>query len=552
MKTTTLLATIFSAASIVVAGCSGSNAPGIPSTLSAGPQTRTAGAPTFDMVSPFGLGSCRKGRGCSATLVAPLNFDGRHLTQGHVGSCRAIRLGDAKPYTARRAQKLALRINVTLKPTCAPRSAAVRLFIGVAEIARHKSVSFVPLGALANVGKTWTFSPLGLGIALKPRAKYVFYVVSAPMDASASGNYLLLQPLSFNGTTFTQIANSCYQGDPQDAPPYVAPTSGPLAIAGTVTLTPACVPSPLPSSPPQLYVVAVNLGNGGDVQPNVQPMDYGFGNQAVAVAGPVNVTDNPWNFAPDSPGLTMTKGTSYGFFVAEALPPAPPPTHTFQEVIPLNFDGTNFTIPTISACTTLPTAAPYTATASGALTLANAVSLTPTCTPSSSGSSGSSSSSSSSQLYIVAAVTCSSDGSGSSSSGSNNSSSGSSGSGSSGSGSSSNCSSSSSSGSGSGSSSSQRRPQDSSGNCSTGIMGGGDNGIGLHGFDSSGSGSSGSNGNGNCTVYGYAIAGPVGATANPWVFDPLSPPLQMTAGSQYSFYVGVASGDGTGNGGGDN
>jgi hypothetical protein len=75
-------------------------------------------------------------------------------------------------------------------------------------------------------------------------------------------------------------------------------------------------------------------------------------------------------------------------------------------------------------------------------------------------------------------------------------------------------------------------------------MGGGDDIVRIHPSD---------DGGGSCTIYGYAIAGPVNPGDNPWSFAPLLPPLNLVGGSQYTFYVGVSQGDGGdgGDGGGD-
>lgn len=73
------------------------------------------------------------------------------------------------------------------------------------------------------------------------------------------------------------------------------------------------------------------------------------------------------------------------------------------------------------------------------------------------------------------------------------------------------------------------------GNCSAGLQGGGDDVVRLHPSDQ---------GDDACTIYGYAIAGPVNPDDNPWNFVPLAPPLDLAAGSQYTFYVGIANQDG--------
>lgn len=532
MRLTPSFLSVFAALAVAVTGCSGSgtNAPGIPATTN-GPQIQTANAPASMGID--GSRACRYRHSCPAKLIVPLTFDGRGFVVGKYASCRSVSLSDAQRYTTRRTRRLFLRKSVSLAAQCVPTSKSARLFIAVAEVGRsaHRPAGsievdstgtrsfFIPIGNLVNTGKKWTFHAAGLGTKLNANAKYVFYVVSAPLDAISTGNFVFLQPLSFNGSAFSVVPNSCYEDDQGDAPVYTAPSSGPLTLSGTVTMTPACVPSSLPPNPPPLYIVAVNVGAGGSSDA-MRPMDDNLGVNAVPVAGPVNVEDNPWNFAPDSPGLTMTAGDGYAFFIAAALPPPPPPTQSFGEVIPLSFDGSSFTVPSISSCTALPTAAPFTAPTSGPLTLAGSVSIAPTCVPSS--SSSSSSSSGSGQLYIVAAVTCFAGNQ--SSSGSDSSNSG-------------NCcnsssSNSSSSGCGSNSQNAMRRPHD-GGGCSTGLQGGGEDVVRMQPRDQGNA----------CTVFGYAIAGPVNPGDNPWMFAPLAPPLNLTAGSQYTFYVGVANQD---------
>ncbi len=239
----------------------------------------------------------------------------------------------------------------------------------------------------------------------------------------------------------------------------------------------------------------------------------------------------------------MTAGASYGFFIAVPLPPAPPtpapppPTQSYREVVPLNFDGTTFTVPAITDCFNLPTPSPYTAPTSGPLTLSGSVSIAPTCAPASSSSSSGDALqrthpadggySSPPPLYIVATVCA---GSSSSSGGdsvrrirSNDDDGGN------------NCSSSSSS---SGDNVRGARPNDGGNGCWHG--GGGWGGGG--GGDSATHRARPSDDDGGGCINGTAIAGPVSVTSNPWVFAPISPALMLTAGLQYSFYVAMPSG----------
>jgi hypothetical protein len=270
-------------------------------------------------------------------------------------------------------------------------------------VADKGKLLLVPIAGPANWSDNpWSFVPLSPGLTLQANAKYVFFVEAAPLPPSPTpspsptpgptqsptGNYLLLQPMSFNGTAFAVVPGSCFHINPGSAPPYVAPTSGPLVLSGTVTVTPTCVPSPLPTfSPlPQLSIVAVQVNGGDKRHAFKRPNEHGgFGIPAVAVAGPANIPDNPWNFAPDSPGLVMQGGASYAFFIAVQLPvpsPTPAPPQRYRAVVPLNFDGTSFTVASVASCSHLTIPTPYPAATTGPLTLSGAVVIAPTCVPS--------------------------------------------------------------------------------------------------------------------------------------------------------------------------
>ena len=535
MRATSPVLVIFAAICIAAAGCSGGNAPGLPSAPGVASPAISHDAASANAVNP-----CRGKSGCHAQLVAPVTFNGRTFTMGYHGSCNTA----SRPFTATHSGRFVLGSNVTLKPQCVPKSMpSSQLYLAVANAnaapadainaigvnAGSVKSSVVPLSAPVRWrGKSWTFVPKGSGMAMKAHAKYLFWIVSVPMDGtspspgptqSPSSNYVLLQPLGFDGTNFSVVADSCFESDPQDAPPYVAPSSGALTLSGPVSVTPTCVPSPLPSASPlpQLYIVAVDLTYSVDAVHAARhhhatahgfavPMDDGSSVPAVAIAGGVNVTDNPWSFAPDSPCLTMTAGTSYAFFIAAQAAPTPPPTQTYDAVAPLNFDGTTFTIPSISDCTNLPSPAPYGAASSGPLTLAGNVSLTPTCVPNPYGGGGGGDSarrlhpadggsSAPAPLYIVVSPVCSM---------------------------------------GSGDDASHRlRPHDGGGCGSSG----GDSKRHIRPNDGGGG-----------SIDGYAIAGPVNATDNPWDFAPIAPPVVLTAGMQYTFYIGSLSGDSGGGG----
>jgi hypothetical protein len=227
---------------------------------------------------------------------------------------------------------------------------------------------------------------------------------------SGTGNYFLLHPLSFNGSTFSTVPGSCWGFYHGNAPPYVAPTSGPLTLGGPVTIAPTCVPSPLPSALPssapiaQLYIVALPLPSSTSQKQSglSASWQHGWhhGIPATAVAGPAYLASNPWTFSPDTPGLTMVGGTSYGFFIAiqaPSPPPIPSPPHGYHAIVGLNFDGTTFTVANAANCTPVAAPTPYAPPSSGPLTLAGPVVIEPTCAPPSSSSGGG-------QLYIVATV----------------------------------------------------------------------------------------------------------------------------------------------------
>jgi hypothetical protein len=197
----------------------------------------------------------------------------------------------------------------------------------------------------------------------------------------------LIAPLNFDGTTFTIATfRSCDHVRESKAPEYTAPSSGPLTLSGNVSLPPTCVPATLPSS--QLFIVGEQThrhgGGGGNLSPNGK-MSF------TTIAGPVNWTDNPWSFAAVSPGLALQANANYIFFV-ESVPisatpspqpsPTEPPNNEFHAIVPLSFDGTNFTVATVTSCDDFGSAPAYTATASGPLQLQSDVLVTPTCAPS--------------------------------------------------------------------------------------------------------------------------------------------------------------------------
>jgi hypothetical protein len=580
MRATAPILTTFAALCIVAAGCTGGGAPNLP--YASAPSGSNAVSTTASAGDSF---SSARANASKAQLVVPLRFDGKTFTVAHFGSCASVALGDAATYAAPKTGRFKLAGKVTIAPRCVGLAhPSSRLYLAAAEIGTN--VSFQALGGPSDwKGSRWTFEPGGAGLVMTARAKYVFYIVALPATSTAYPSptpyssptpyasptpyttptpyssptpappqkFILLQALSFNGSSFSLVANACFRGNPNFAPPYVAPTSGPLTLSGNVTIAPTCVPSPLPSiSPlPTLTIVAVALASvGSDKHAHVAhppaahgfhfPLPLSWGVPAVAVASGASISAASWVFTPDSPGLTVTGGASYAFFIAVALPTPPPQPKQYRAVVPLNFDGTNFTVPSITSCSNLPTPTPYTAPTSGPLTLAGTVSIAPTCPPSSSGYgsgggggggggwvayTGGYASPSPGPLYIVASEVCSNG-----------------------------------SGSGGGGSYAESNHRGGGNGCSWNGSDlssdhGGGCGCGYHGGGGGGSSNARSHhwGGGHdhgCTIDGFAIAGPVNVTDDPWNFAPLSPPLTLTGGAQYVFYIGEAVGHQSGGGGG--
>ena len=133
----------------------------------------------------------------------------------------------------------------------------------------------------------------------------------APQKAPVSAIGHVYGQLAFDGTNFTEIAHAhCGHRGLGGMTPYTAPTSGPLSLGGSLSLAPLCIPASPPSAPPQVYVFAIQL--------HAHHGRHGGGAHfdGVMIAGPANLTDNPWVFAPASPGLTMVAGAKYDFVIA--------------------------------------------------------------------------------------------------------------------------------------------------------------------------------------------------------------------------------------------
>lgn len=202
---------------------------------------------------------------------------------------------------------------------------------------------------------------------------------------------ILVEPLAFDGTSFSPVKSDCGHVGFDDAPVYKASSSGALPV-GTTTLSPVCIPHRHGRSDSGghhwgwwhgghshgLYIVAYKLGSN-DVD------------SRTIVAGPADVGASSWIFAPSSPGLTTHAGSSYVFFVAWTVgPPSPTPTAsptptpaTFTLVAPLRWKNDAFSNVPVADCSnvTARSAPSYVASSSGAFGVSGPVTLAPNCAP---------------------------------------------------------------------------------------------------------------------------------------------------------------------------
>lgn len=162
-------------------------------------------------------------------------------------------------------------------------------------------IALAGAAALAACG-----NPAGSGASLTPSAGT--NAVRAEKKGGGSRIGTVYTALAFDGTTFTiEQHHSCGHRGLGGITPYVAPTSGPLALnpSSPPSFAPACVPKKKTTA--KIYIFAVKVPPGG-----------GPHWSGVQVAGPANLTDNPWTFPVLSPGLTMVGGAKYDFVVASA------------------------------------------------------------------------------------------------------------------------------------------------------------------------------------------------------------------------------------------
>ncbi|MBV8489538.1 MAG: hypothetical protein JO199_03335 [Candidatus Eremiobacteraeota bacterium] len=358
-----------------------------------------------------------------------MSYDGTNLLLVVTNRChRQLEPEDAPPYVAPTSAPVAIASPVTVAPTCVPSpvpSSAPPLYIVGMPLNGHHGHDRGPgpgFNAIAIAGPAlansnpWSFSPTATTLQLQGGQQYVFFVAAAlppppptpspsPTPAptqSPTGNFYLLGAMSYNGSTFTVVPTShCnFHANPFEAPPYQASSSGTLTLAAPVQVTPTCIPSPLPSalpSPlPQLYIVGMQVPPHHGHAVLTQHDGGHFAWPAVEIAGPASITSTPWSFAPDSPGLNLQAGQNYVFFVAIGVPsppPTPSPPQAYRSVVPLDYDGTNFTAAG-TPCNGFTPPSPYPAPTTGPLTLSGAVTVTPTCAPSNPSTS----------LYIVATL----------------------------------------------------------------------------------------------------------------------------------------------------
>lgn len=160
----------------------------------------------------------------------------------------------------------------------------------------------------------------GLGSAAVPAAAQLRVLPDRPPSGLVIRH--IYAGLTFDGTNFSVIAHrSCGHRGLGGIAPWVAPTSGPLALTASPSLTPVCVPTHgSPSGDVYIFAIARH-GKGSGHNPGAAHW------AGVPVAGPVSVADSPWVFAPLSPGLTMTGGQKYDFVVASSWQhPSPEPS----------------------------------------------------------------------------------------------------------------------------------------------------------------------------------------------------------------------------------
>jgi len=120
--------------------------------------------------------------------------------------------------------------------------------------------------------------------------------------------------LTFDGTTFTvESHRSCGHRGLGGITPYVPTASGTLVLTDSVSIAPTCVSSHAKVTG-SLYIFAIARHSGTGTTSGTDASHPHW--NGVPIAGPANITDNPWVFAPISTGVALTAGDSYDFVVA--------------------------------------------------------------------------------------------------------------------------------------------------------------------------------------------------------------------------------------------
>lgn len=275
--------------------------------------------------------------------MTALSFDGTSFSTPAGGQCGLGGVFHTTPYMAPTSGPLTLSGSVTIAPTCVPSPSPSgspppwttnQLYIVGVQLPNHHTghafreggggfpnLNIYAVAGPASVGSSpWSFAALTPGLTFQAGANYEFLIVALPTPPSPQPSSApltrIVVPVQFDGTTFSTVASSgCGPRSPAQQP-YIAPSSGPLILSGNVSIIPTCLPSPLPSNAPPLYLVAVNVNgwhHGHDAKHWGPPPPNTI---VTAIAGPAGVSENPWSFAPLSPGLTMSQGQGYLFYIA--------------------------------------------------------------------------------------------------------------------------------------------------------------------------------------------------------------------------------------------
>jgi hypothetical protein len=122
--------------------------------------------------------------------------------------------------------------------------------------------------------------------------------------------------LTYDGTNFTvETHRSCGHRGLGGITPYVPTANGTVVLSSSLSMTPMCVSSHAKVTG-SLYIFAIaRHGGTGSTGGTDASRPHWNG---VPIAGPANVTDNPWVFAPITTGVAVTAGDKYDFVVASS------------------------------------------------------------------------------------------------------------------------------------------------------------------------------------------------------------------------------------------